>query len=170
MNLIKTIISQNLMLSNRISVNFSIVGGFLVWFLGGIDTLMVTLISMTILDYVTGVAKAIYLKKLSSSVGFKGIIKKVVIFLIVGVSVIVQRILPDAIPIREITIIFFICNEGLSILENASAIIPLPRKLKEVLLQLRKTADEEDQTSYEEADINIENDSTKKENVKNDNE
>ena len=169
MNLIKSVITENIILFNRISVNFSIVGGSVVWFLGGFDTLIIALISMTILDYITGVVKAIYLKKLSISLGLRGIIKKAVIYLIVGVSVIVQRILPDAIPIREITIIFFICNEGLSVLENASAIIPLPEKLKKVLLQLKRSADEEEQTADEKSAMNVENDSKKKENTENDN-
>ncbi|MCR5636621.1 MAG: phage holin family protein [Clostridiales bacterium] len=140
MDKLKEILYSNNYLFNRLSIDFSVIGGVLVWFLGGADALLTTLLSMVIVDYLTGVVKAIYLKKLSSNVGFKGIIKKFVIFLVVGMSTAIQRIMPEVVPIREITIMFFICNEGLSVLENASVMIPLPKKLKSVLLQLRRSS------------------------------
>lgn len=122
--------------------------GFVAKFLGGFDSLLVTLIILIAVDYVTGVIGAIYEKKLSSSIGYKGIIKKVIMLLVVGVAVTLQRILPDALPLREITILFFVANEGLSVLENAAKVIPLPQKLKSVLLQLKDKADK-DSTSDE---------------------
>ncbi len=125
--------------SNKISGVLGIVGGFLISFLGGYDTLLVTLITLIVLDYITGLIKGIYEKNISSEIGYKGIIKKFLIVLIVGVSVAIQTILPQAIPLREITIMFFICNEGISILENCATMIPLPDKIKEVLLQLKST-------------------------------
>ena len=140
MDKLKELIYSNNYLFNKLSIDFSVIGGALVWFLGGADVLLTTLLSMVTVDYLTGVVKAIYLKKLSSNVGFKGIIKKFVIFLIVGMSTAVQRIMPEVVPIREITIMFFICNEGLSVLENASVMVPLPKKLKNVLLQLRRSS------------------------------
>lgn len=143
MESLKLLIQNNIYLLNKISISFSMIGGVIAWFLGGFDTLLVALISMCAVDYMTGVIKAIYLKKLSSSIGFKGIIKKAVVFLVVGMSVVIQNIMPESVPLREITIIFFICNEGLSVLENASVMIPLPEKLKSVLLQLRKSSDDE---------------------------
>lgn len=111
--------------------------GYLSQFLGGFDSLLVTLIILIVLDYVTGVISAAYEKKLSSAIGYKGIIKKVIMVLVVGVAVTLQRILPEGVPLREITILFFVANEGLSVLENAAKIIPLPQKLKSVLLQLK---------------------------------
>lgn len=111
--------------------------GYVARFLGGFDSIMITLVTLIVLDYVTGVIGAIYEKKLSSAIGYKGIFKKALMLLVVGLSVSLQSVLPQAIPLREITILFFIANEGLSILENAAKIIPLPKKLKAVLLQLK---------------------------------
>ena len=65
------------------------------------------------------------------------------ILIVVGAAVVLQSVLPENIPLREITIMFFICNEGISILENAAAIIPIPEKLKNVLLQLRGSSENE---------------------------
>lgn len=118
--------------------------GYVAKFLGGFDSLLVTLVILIATDYVTGVIGAIYEKKLSSSIGYKGIIKKVIMLLVVGVAVTLQRILPDALPLREMTILFFIANEGLSVLENAAKVIPLPQKLKSVLLQLKDKAEDDD--------------------------
>ncbi len=115
--------------------------GYVTKFLGGFDSLLLTLIILIVVDYVTGVIGAIYEKKLSSSVGYKGIIKKIIMILVVGVAVTLQRIMPEGLPLREITILFFIANEGLSVLENAAKIIPLPQKLKDVLFQLKEKTD-----------------------------
>lgn len=118
--------------------------GYISRFLGGFDSLLITLVILIVLDYVTGVISAAYEKKLSSAIGYKGIIKKVLMVLVVGVAVTLQRILPQGIPLREITILFFIANEGLSVLENAAKVIPLPQKLKSVLLQLKEKSDKND--------------------------
>lgn len=117
------------------------IGGFAVWFLGGWDTLIITQITLMVIDYITGVAKAVYQKKLSSSVGFKGIIKKILILLVVGLSVTLQNILPEGVPLREVTVLFFIANEGFSILENADGLIPLPKKLRSILAQIQNEAE-----------------------------
>lgn len=124
---------------NVLSIAVGIVGGFLSQFLGGWDFIVKALIALVVLDYATGVLKAIYKKTLSSAVGFKGLIRKIIIFIVVGVAVIIQGVLGDAIPLREIVIIFFICNEAISLLENASEFVPIPEKLKEALIQLRDT-------------------------------
>lgn len=126
------------------------VGGFVVWFLGGWDELIITLITLMVIDYITGVAKAIYQKSLSSSVGFKGILKKVLTLLIVGLAVTLQNVLPEGIPLREITVLFFVANEGFSILENADGLIPLPKKIRSVLAQLQNNSEEEQKNSQEE--------------------
>lgn len=126
---------------NKLSVILGVVGGMIVSFLGGWDRLIITLVTLIVIDYVTGVVKAIYEKKLSSALGYKGIIKKFVMLIIIGMSVALQTVLPPEIPLREITIMFFVCNEGLSILENCAKIIPIPERIKEVLIQLRSNTD-----------------------------
>ena len=99
--------------------------------------MLYTIILFAILDYLTGILKAVYKKELSSEIGFKGIVKKVMIFVVIAVAVSVQRVINNAIPLREIVIVFFICNEALSILENAAEFTNIPPQLKNVLLQLR---------------------------------
>lgn len=104
--------------------------------------LLKTIVIMVILDYATGIIKAIYNKKLSSEIGFKGILKKIMIFIVIATAWTVQKLLGEAIALREIVIIFFIVNEALSLLENAAVLIPVPDKLKETLLQLRDKKEE----------------------------
>jgi len=112
-------------------------GGWLGWFLGGWDGLLYALVAFTAIDYITGVLCAILEKKLSSAIGMRGIIKKVSIFLIVGVAHIVDGVIGNGGVIRTATLVFFISNEGLSLLENACRIgLPIPPKLKEILSQL----------------------------------
>ena len=127
---------------NGISIVFGLVGGFACNFLGGWDLLLKSIVILMVLDYVTGLLKSIYNKKLSSEVGFKGIIKKIIIFIVIATAYIIQCLLGDEIPLREITILFFIANEGISLIENASEFVPIPEKLKEVLIQLRKEGEE----------------------------
>ena len=131
-------------LFNAISVLFGIIGGLFVSFLGGWDGLIATLVGLALTDYITGVLKAIHNRELSSEIGIKGIIKKVVIFILVGISVLLERNL--GIPaIREIVIMFFTANEGISLLENVSQMgIPFPEQLKNVLLQLRDKNNKEE--------------------------
>lgn len=131
-------------LFNLISIAVGIVGGFMAKIFGGYDILLATIVLLVILDYVSGILKAIYNKKLSSAVGYKGIIKKVMIFLAIALACAIQAAIADTIPLREVTIVFFVCNEGISLLENAAAIIPIPDRLKEVLLQLRDKDVEKD--------------------------
>ena len=123
---------------NMFSIVGGIVGGFLSNLFGGYDVILSALVVLVILDYVTGVLKAVYTKTLSSAIGFKGLIRKVVIFIVVATAVTVQKVIGDAIPLREIVIIFFVCNEGISLLENASEFIPIPERLRETLIQLRE--------------------------------
>ena len=127
---------------NGISIVFGLVGGFACNFLGGWDLLLKSIVILMVLDYITGLLKSIYNKKLSSEVGFKGIIKKIIIFIVIATAYIIQCLLGDEIPLREITILFFIANEGISLIENASEFVPIPKKLKDVLIQLRKDSEE----------------------------
>lgn len=112
-------------------------GTFLGYFLGGFDSMLITLIVLMIIDYITGVMNAIVQKKLSSSIGFKGIFKKILILLLVGVATRLDVIL-DTNTIRLLVISFYLANEGISIVENASMLgLPVPQKLKNILEQLK---------------------------------
>ncbi|WP_419749290.1 phage holin family protein [Terrisporobacter petrolearius] len=122
---------------NEISVGFGLIGGFMCKFLGGWDMLLKAIVILVVLDYVTGLLKAIYNKSLSSEIGFKGLIRKIIIFVVIATAYVIQGIVGDVIPLREITILFFIANESLSLLENAGEFVPIPDKLKDTLIQLR---------------------------------
>lgn len=120
---------------------FIVIGGYIGFYLGSIDAFIYTLLAFVIADYVTGVLRAGVERKLSSSVGFKGIAKKIVIFIVVGIANLcdVNLIKGDGTMIRTAIIFFYIANEGLSILENTMAIgLPVPEKLKEMLEQLKE--------------------------------
>jgi len=109
------------------------------WFLGGWDGLTIALVFCSFADYITGVFCAITEKCLSSEVGFKGIIKKTTIIMIVGVSHLIDNAIGTNGLLRNATIIFFISNEGISLLENACRLgLPVPDKLKDILSQLHK--------------------------------
>lgn len=125
---------------NLFSTAVGVFGGFLASLLGGFDKILIGLITLIVLDYITGVIKAIVNKKLSSSVGFVGLMKKVVILIVVAVAVVIETIVN--VPVREIVIMFFMCNEGISLLENASEFVPIPEKLKDILIQLREKDDD----------------------------
>ena len=106
-----------------IQVGLAGVGGFLGWFLGGMDGFIYALIAFVVCDYISGVLRAVVEKKLSSRIGAHGIIKKVVIFLIVGVAHLADvYLLHDGDALRTAVIFFYISNEGISLLENAAVI------------------------------------------------
>ena len=123
-----------------IQIAFAAFGGFLGWFLGGVDGFLYALIAFTVIDYITGVMCAITDKKLSSSVGFKGICRKVLIFTLVGIGNIVDvYVLGQGGVLRTAIIFFYLSNEGVSIMENTARLgLPIPAKLKEVLEQLHE--------------------------------
>ena len=115
------------------------VGGMLGWYLGGVDGFLYALIAFAVVDYITGVLRAIVEKKLSSRIGAHGIAKKVALFLVVGIGHLIDAYLLSGTgaPLRTAVIFFYIANEGISLLENAAAIgLPIPDKLKDVLAQL----------------------------------
>jgi toxin secretion/phage lysis holin len=119
-------------------------GGVIGWYLGGADGFLYALIAFVVVDYITGVLRAIVEKQLSSRVGSKGIAKKVAIFLIVGIGHLVDAYVlgGSGAPIRTAVVFFYIANEGVSLLENATAIgLPVPDKLKDVLAQLHGKSD-----------------------------
>lgn len=130
-------------LFNHTSIFIGVIGGIIASWLGEWDALLKTIVFLAAADYVTGVIKGIYTKTLSSETGFKGLLKKIVMFIVIAVAYSIQKLLNDAVTLREIVIMFYICNEALSLLENAAMFIPIPDKLKDVLLQLRDKEVEE---------------------------
>jgi len=123
---------------NSIQLAFAAVGGWLGYFLGGCDGLLIALIIFAVCDYITGVMCAIADHKLSSAVGFKGICRKVLIFLLVGIANILDvQVIGSGSVLRTAVIFFYISNEGVSLVENAAHLgLPVPDKLKDVLEQL----------------------------------
>ena len=128
-----------------IQIAFSALGGFIGWFLGGVDGFLYALIAFAVIDYITGVMCAVSDKKLDSKVGFKGICRKVLIFTLVGIGNIVDvYVLGQAGVLRTAVIFFYLSNEGVSIIENAAHLgLPIPEKLKAVLEQLHDRAENE---------------------------
>lgn len=116
-------------------VAFGAVGGAIIEKLGGYDVLLETYIMFIALDYFTGIVKAIYNKNLSSSIGFKGIAKKVLGFVLILMAVQLEKM--AGLDVRKMVIIFMVVNEGISILENLSEFLPIPDQLKSILLSLR---------------------------------
>ena len=131
---------------NMIQLAFAGVGGWLGYFLGGCDGLILALLAFVVIDYITGVMCAIADKKLSSAVGFKGICRKVLIFLLVGIANILDvQVIGTGSVLRTAVIFFYISNEGVSLLETAGHFgIPIPVKIKAVLEQLHERAESED--------------------------
>ena len=128
---------------NTIQLIFSAVGGWLGYFLGGCDGLLYALIAFVVIDYITGVMCAIINKQLSSEVGFNGIFRKVLIFLLVGIANIIDvQVIGTGAVLRTAVIFFYISNEGVSLLENAGHLgLPIPEKIKTVLEQLHDRAE-----------------------------
>ena len=128
---------------NTIQLIFSAVGGWLGYFLGGCDGLLYALIAFVVIDYITGVMCAIINKQLSSEVGFKGIFRKVLIFLLVGIANIIDvQVIGTGAVLRTAVIFFYISNEGVSLLENAGHLgLPIPEKIRTVLEQLHDRAE-----------------------------
>ena len=128
---------------NTIQLIFFAVGGWLGYLLGGCDGLLYALIAFVVIDYITGVMCAIINRELSSAVGFKGIFRKVLIFLLVGIANIIDvQVIGTGAVLRTAVIFFYISNEGVSLLENAGHLgLPIPEKIKTVLEQLHDRAE-----------------------------
>lgn len=122
---------------------FAAIGGWLGYFLGGFDGLLYALIAFMVVDYITGVMCAIVDKTLSSAVGFKGICRKVLILALVGIAHILDvNIIGGGSVLRTAVIFFYLSNEGVSLLENASHLgLPIPEKMKEILAQLHNRSE-----------------------------
>ena len=130
---------------NWTQLSLAALGGFLGWFLGGVDGFLYALVAFVAIDYVTGIMCAIVERVLSSEIGYRGIFKKVLIFALVGVAHIIdQNIIGDGSIIRTAVIFFYLSNEGISIIENATRLgLPIPEKLRDVLEQLKDGGDKD---------------------------
>ena len=129
---------------NTIQLIFAAVGGWLGYFLGGCDGLLIALVMFVVVDYLTGVMCAVADRNLSSEVGFKGICRKVLIFLLVGIANILDvQVIGTGSVLRTAIIFFYLSNEGVSLLENAAHLgLPIPEKMKDILEQLHDRAEE----------------------------
>ena len=131
---------------NVIQMVITAIGGWLGYFLGGCDGLLFALMAFVVIDYITGVMCAINDRKLSSEVGFRGICRKVLIFLLVGVANILDvQVIGTGSILRTAVIFFYLSNEGVSLLENAAHLgLPVPDAIKTVLEQLHDRSEKED--------------------------
>ena len=122
----------------KVQMAFTAIGGWLGYIVGGMDGLLTALLILMTIDYITGIMCAIVDKQLSSAIGFKGICKKVLILILVGVAHIVDlHVVGTGEALRSAVICFYMSNEGVSVLENAGRLgLPIPEKLKAVLTQL----------------------------------
>lgn len=132
---------------NTIQLVFAGIGGWLGYFLGGCDGLLFALLAFVVVDYITGVMCAISDHTLSSEVGFKGICRKVLIFLLVGIANILDvEVIGAGSVLRTAVVFFYISNEGISLLENAGHLgLPIPEKMKVVLEQLHDRSEKGDE-------------------------
>jgi toxin secretion/phage lysis holin len=129
---------------NASQLAITAIGGWLGWVLGGWDGFLYALVTFVLTDYLTGLMAAAVEKKLSSEIGFKGIFRKVLIFMLVGIGHILDaRVIGDGSVLRTAVIFFYISNEGISIIENAGRIgLPIPAKLKDILVQLHSRSED----------------------------
>ena len=129
-------------------LSFATIGGFVGWFLGGCDGLLYALVAFIVIDYITGVMCAVENHDLSSEIGFHGIFRKVLIFMLVGIANIIDvQVIGTGSVLRAAVCFFYISNEGLSILENAAILgLPIPEQLKKVLKQIKNRGGDEKQS------------------------
>lgn len=130
---------ENTLLNIKLSsaALFTCIGA--IW--GGINLMIQILIMLTVLDYISGVLKGIYNKKLSSHTAYKGIIKKMGIYIILAMACQVDRALGND-TLQTVVVGFYISVEGISILENWGGMgLPLPNGLKDALERITKKED-----------------------------
>ena len=128
---------------NLCQLVFTAVGGWLGYFLGGCDGLLIALVVFVVADYITGIMCAVSERKLNSEVGFKGICRKVIIFMLVTIAHVIDvTVIATGSVLRTAVTFFYLANEGLSVTENAAHLgLPIPETLKEVLEQLHERAE-----------------------------
>lgn len=126
----------------------TILAGFstaFIYLVGGIDVAIQCLLVAIIIDYISGLIKAFNTKQLSSKIGFKGILKKVGVLLIVMLAVLIDRVTGETGAIRTLVIYYFVANEGLSIIENlGQAGLPIPKAIKNALKALKEQSNEKE--------------------------
>ena len=129
----------------KLQIAITAIGGWLGYVLGGMDGLLIALVVFITIDYITGIMCAVIDKKLSSAVGAKGIFKKVLILMLVGIANVIDvHVVGTGSALRGATVCFYLSNEGLSILENTVHLgLPVPEKLKDVLSQLHNREEKE---------------------------
>lgn len=129
---------------NTIQVGMVALGGFVGWFLGGFDGSIYTLCAFVVVDYITGVLKAIVEHKLASHIGAEGITKKVMVFLLIGIAHLLDlEIIGNGNVLRDAVIFFYLSNEGISIIENTIKLgLPVPQKLKDILSQINNNKED----------------------------
>ncbi len=133
-------------LIDTLQIIFTAIGMYIGWFIGGFDELLYALVAFVVIDYITGIMVGIIEKKLSSSIGFRGIFKKMLIFMFVGVGHTIDfYILKNGSAVRTAVIFFYLSNEGLSILENSGKIgLPIPESLRKTFANLNKEDEADD--------------------------
>ena len=133
----------------KVQIAITAIGGWVGYFVGGMDGMLIALIVLMSLDYISGIMCAVIDRKLSSAIGFRGICKKVLILMLVGVANIVDiHVVGTGSALRGAVICFYMSNEGLSLLENAARVgLPVPDQLRDILAQLHdkeRTTDQGD--------------------------
>lgn len=125
---------------NLIKIIISAIGAWIGYFIGELDGLIIALLLFVVIDYLTWLMVAIADRKLLSRIGFKGIFRKVIIFMLVAIAHVIDReIIKTGDALRTAIIFFYLSNEGISILENSVHLgLQVPKKLKDVLLQLNE--------------------------------
>jgi toxin secretion/phage lysis holin len=125
---------------DTIKILIALLGTSISYFLGGWDGIIYALLTFSVIDYLTGLMLAIVEKKISSEVGFRGISKKVLIFALVGIGNLLDvHLIKNGSAIRTAVLFFYIANEGISIIENASKLgLPVPNKLKIILKDIKE--------------------------------
>ena len=138
----------------KVQIAITAIGGWIGYFVGGMDGMLIALIVLMSLDYISGVMCAIVDRKLSSAIGFRGVCKKVLTLMLVGVANIVDiHVVGTGSALRGAVICFYMSNEALSLFENAAHIgLPIPDKLREALAQLHGRKDEDDTTNTGDGD------------------
>lgn len=144
---------------NIVQAIFTALGGWLGYYLGGCDGLLIALVVFIVTDYITGLMCAAIDKKLSSAIGFKGICRKVLILILVGIANILDiQIIGTGNILRTAVIFFYLSNEGVSLLENSAHLgLPIPKKLKDILEQLHKRSEQATKVALEKEDDDDEN-------------
>jgi toxin secretion/phage lysis holin len=125
--------------NEKINYIVSLFGTVSVWLFGSWDLPLLTLISVMALDYITGITRGYINKQLSSDYGFRGLYKKISIFYILILAVLIDRLIGHGFMFRSLVCFWYTANEGTSILENAAAIgLPIPQQLVDALVQLKQ--------------------------------